>query len=64
MIKTVLIAGGSGFVGRKLSSVLKERGLRVYKLSRKKTKRRGYTSLILLGPILLRKDGQKLENKN
>jgi uncharacterized protein (TIGR01777 family) len=42
MYKTALIAGGTGFVGRKLSSVLKERGFRVYKLSRKKTSRRGY----------------------
>lgn len=56
MIKTVLIAGGSGFVGRKLSSVLKERGLRVYKLSRKKTKRRGY--------IHWNPDLQTIDNKN
>ena len=42
MIKTVLIAGGTGFIGQKLASVLKERGFRIYKLSRRKTKRRGY----------------------
>jgi uncharacterized protein (TIGR01777 family) len=33
-IKTVLIAGGSGLIGRQLTKVLKERGYRVYKLSR------------------------------
>jgi len=33
-IKTVLIAGGSGLIGRQLTKVLKERGCRVYKLSR------------------------------
>lgn len=33
-IKTVLIAGGSGLIGKQLTKVLKERGYRVYKLSR------------------------------
>jgi uncharacterized protein (TIGR01777 family) len=42
MYKTALIAGGTGFVGRKLTFVLKEHGFRVYKLSRKKTIRSGY----------------------
>ena len=42
MIKTVLIAGGSGFIGKALSIGLKERGYRIYKLSRKKTNRNGY----------------------
>ena len=41
-MKTVLIAGGTGLIGRKLTSVLKERGFKVYKLSRKNTRRRGY----------------------
>ena len=33
-IKTALIAGGSGLIGKQLTKVLKERGYRVYKLSR------------------------------
>lgn len=41
-MKTVLIAGGTGLIGRKLTTVLKERGFKVYKLSRKNTRRRGY----------------------
>ena len=32
--KTVLIAGGSGLIGKQLTKVFKERGYRVYKLSR------------------------------
>ena len=32
--KTVLIAGGSGLIGKKLTKVFKERGYRVYKLTR------------------------------
>jgi len=33
-LKTVLIAGGSGLIGKQLTKVFKERGYRVYKLSR------------------------------
>lgn len=33
-IKTVLIAGGSGLIGKQLTKLFKERGYRVYKLSR------------------------------
>ena len=32
--KTVLIAGGSGLIGKHLTKVFKERGYRVYKLTR------------------------------
>ena len=32
--KTVLIAGGSGLIGKQLTKMLKERGYSVYKLSR------------------------------
>jgi uncharacterized protein (TIGR01777 family) len=61
MYKTALIAGGTGFIGRKLSSVLKERGFRIYKLSRKKTKRRGY---IQWNPELQTIDSKNLEKIN
>jgi uncharacterized protein (TIGR01777 family) len=33
-VKTILIAGGSGLIGKQLTKVLKERGYLVYKLSR------------------------------
>lgn len=40
-MKTVLIAGGTGLIGKKLTTVLKERGFKVYKLTRK-SKKKGY----------------------
>lgn len=61
MFKSVLIAGGSGFIGRKLGIVMKERGYRVYKLSRRKSKRNGY---IQWNPELNTIDTKKLSKIN
>lgn len=36
--KTVLIAGGSGLIGKQLTKLLEEQGYLVYKLSRNATK--------------------------
>ncbi len=59
-MKTVLIAGGTGLIGRKLTSVLKERGFKVYKLTRK-AKKRGY---INWNPELQTVDTKNLERIN
>jgi uncharacterized protein (TIGR01777 family) len=59
-MKTVLIAGGTGLIGRKLTSVLKERGFKVYKLTRK-AKKRGY---INWNPELQTVDFKNLERIN
>lgn len=56
MYKTALIAGGTGFVGRKLTSVLKENGYRVYKLSRNNSIKSGY--------IHWDPERQKIDSKN
>jgi uncharacterized protein (TIGR01777 family) len=61
MYKTVLIAGGTGFIGRKLGIVMKERGYRVYKLTRKSTRRNSY---IEWNPELHTIDAKKLSKVN
>jgi uncharacterized protein (TIGR01777 family) len=61
MFKSVLIAGGSGFIGRKLGIVMKERGYKVYKLSRRKSNRSSY---IEWNPELNTIDTKKLSKIN
>jgi len=56
-MKTVLIAGGTGLIGKTLSSLLNQKGYRVYKLTRK-AKKRGH---IYWNPVLQTIEGRNLD---
>lgn len=59
-MKTVLIAGGTGLVGKTLSTLLNQKGYKVYKLTRK-AKKRGH---IYWNPILQTIEGHNMDKIN